>query len=413
MAGHYQVQEASAMLPVLLLGPQPGERVLDLCAAPGMKTAQMALAMRNRGTLVANDPAYSRMRSVRMHVDRLGLLNVSMTIYDGSSYPKAAGMFDAVLADVPCSCEGTSRKTPTVADRVEADRKTIVRKQIAILTSAVRRCRPGGRIVYSTCTYAPEENEAVVDAVVRQMPKAVRIRPVQLKEFQTTPGLADWKGAAYHPDMTQTARIWPHHNDTGGFFMALLEKRDCAPGNNLQSTAISGPDGKTADDLEMAGATENDEDYVDILKVRYGIDATAFSGLRLVSKNKREICIVADDHRPPLKPESATGLPLMHKKMRYPKLTTAGAVQFGQTAGRNVIEVNRSQLADYLSRRPFRLEAGQDRLCDGGGHVLIRHQGTVLGVGNYQRQNQIVESFFPKHLAVDSTTVINSTNPSI
>ncbi len=114
LAGLYHVQEEVSMLPVKLLDPQPGERILDLCAAPGGKTAQIAVALNNEGTVIANDRVYQRMRAMGQTIDRLGLLNVSTTTFDGCSYPKAAGLFDRILVDVPCSCEGTSRKNPEV-----------------------------------------------------------------------------------------------------------------------------------------------------------------------------------------------------------------------------------------------------------------------------------------------------------
>ena len=112
LAGWFHIQEASSMIPALLLDPRPGERTLDLCAAPGNKTALMAQALENHGTVVANDVFWDRIRPLRSAIDRLGLLNVSVTCHDGTSYPGRAGRFDRVLVDVPCSCEGTTRRFP-------------------------------------------------------------------------------------------------------------------------------------------------------------------------------------------------------------------------------------------------------------------------------------------------------------
>jgi len=98
------------MLPVSLLDPQPHERVLDLCAAPGSKTIQIGWAMKNTGTLIANDRDQGRIQALRQGLLRMGLMNVSTTVYDGVNYPKDAGYFDRILVDVPCSCEGTLRK---------------------------------------------------------------------------------------------------------------------------------------------------------------------------------------------------------------------------------------------------------------------------------------------------------------
>ena len=192
LAGWFHIQEASSMIPALILNPQPGERVLDLCAAPGNKTALMAQALRNRGTVVANDVFWERIRPLRSAIDRLGLLNVSVTCHDGTAYPRAAGEFDCVLVDVPCSCEGTSRRFRGMLKRAPTCWiPKRFHKQQLLLEAAIRRCRVGGRILYSTCTYAPEENEAVVDAILRKMPGAVRILTASLPGLKTLPGLTD------------------------------------------------------------------------------------------------------------------------------------------------------------------------------------------------------------------------------
>jgi NOL1/NOP2/sun family putative RNA methylase len=224
VAGMLHVQEEVSLLPVPLLDPRPGERVLDLCAAPGNKTAQIATRMRNRGTVVANDISYGRVASMRSTLDRLGIANVSATTYDAANYPSESGAFDRVLADVPCSCEGTSRKQPSVVAQREAMRDP-TGAQRAILRQAVRRCRPGGRVVYSTCTYAPEENEAIVDTVLRDVgPEALRLRPARIDGVMGSPGLTTWQGQSFHPSLANALRVWPHQNDTGGFFIAVLEK---------------------------------------------------------------------------------------------------------------------------------------------------------------------------------------------
>ncbi len=222
--GHYHVQEEVSLLPVPLLDPQPGERVLDLCAAPGGKTAQIAVRMQNRGTVVANDRNPLRLRQLSGTIERLGLLNVTTTLHDGADYPLESGPFDRVLVDVPCSCEGNFRKDQQVADAF-AGAPELCGLQTALLHRAVMLCRPGGRIVYATCTFAPEENELVVDAVLRRWGEALRLLPAHLEGFRGAPGLIEWNGRRLHPSLEQTLRVWPHLNDTGGFFVAVLERQ--------------------------------------------------------------------------------------------------------------------------------------------------------------------------------------------
>lgn len=224
LAGLYHIQEEVSLLPIHLLDPEPGQRVLDLCAAPGGKTLQSAVRLENRGTIVANDRSGTRLNVLRTSSYRLGLTNVSTTAGDAATFAGPAGWFDCVIADVPCSCEGTSRKHRSVVDRSSTSQSTaLAQKQRAILNRAIKMCRPGGRIVYATCTYAPEENECVVNAVLQDAP-SVRILPLPSLGLQTTPGITEWSGVRLHPDLRHTIRVWPHHNDTGGFYVALLEK---------------------------------------------------------------------------------------------------------------------------------------------------------------------------------------------
>ena len=190
LAGLGHIQEEASSLPVALLDPRPGERILDLCAAPGGKTAQIVQALTNRGTVVANDGLPGRVRALRANLDRLGALNVSTTVYDGGNYPRAAGHFDRVLGDAPCSGEGMVRKPSRSHPGNEPLYQRYARQQQALLRRAAVLCRPGGRIVYSTCTFAPEENELVIDALLRELDGRVRVSPTDCGSFRTEPGKA-------------------------------------------------------------------------------------------------------------------------------------------------------------------------------------------------------------------------------
>lgn len=222
--GLYNVQEEVSLLPVVALAPRAGERVLDLCAAPGNKTVQAAMELRNGGTVVANDRSGGRLNVLRTVLYRLGLTNVSTTNYDASVFPRVSEPFDCVIADVPCSCEGTSRKHSDVVRRSSRDQsRGLSEIQKRILLRAASLCRPGGRIVYATCTYAPEENEMVVNAALTAEP-GLRIAPIEMPGLVHSPGLTAWEGVRLRDELAQTMRIWPHQNDTGGFYVALLEK---------------------------------------------------------------------------------------------------------------------------------------------------------------------------------------------
>lgn len=217
-------QEEVSVLPGIALNPDPGDRIWDACAAPGSKTSQMAAKMSDRGTLVANDNNLGRLSALRHNTERLGISNVLVTNADGRNYSVndlPFNEFDGALVDAPCSCEGTCRKNPDVRDQWTINHvRQVVGIQKGILARAVQATRPGGTVVYATCTFAPEENEAVVNHALTQ--EACRVVPVDLP-VKTTAGVTEWQGENFDPQMTDTERVYPHFNDTGGFFCAKLE----------------------------------------------------------------------------------------------------------------------------------------------------------------------------------------------
>lgn len=169
--GLWSVQDEAAMHASLLLAPQPGERILDLCAAPGGKTTHLAELSGDRAEIVACDVGDSRLRRVRENADRLQLSSIRTVQIekDGTSIPQE--MFDAVLVDVPCSNTGVLNRRPEARWRVDqATIQELVIIQTRLLLQACERVRPGGRVVYSTCSLEPEENRGVVDAVLRGCP---------------------------------------------------------------------------------------------------------------------------------------------------------------------------------------------------------------------------------------------------
>ncbi len=223
LAGLYQIQEEISMLPVELLDLKPGQRILDACAAPGSKTTQIATRHPAGTTVVANDRNYRRIRPLARSVDRLGITNTVVTVHDATNLPGDIGTFDRVLADVPCSGEGTSRKNPQVTTATQADFSGLCNTQRAILKRSLELCRPGGRVVYSTCTYAPEENEAIVDEVLGEFAPHWRLVPARLAGFSASPGLVHWRDHSFDDQLENALRVYPHQHDTGGFFVAVFQ----------------------------------------------------------------------------------------------------------------------------------------------------------------------------------------------
>jgi NOL1/NOP2/sun family putative RNA methylase len=228
--GLIYVQEAASMAPPLVLRPQPGERVLDIAAAPGSKTTEMSAMMGNTGIIISNDPSPTRVRGLIGNVDRAGCLNVAVCRMDGLALAKAvAGTCDRVLVDAPCSSEGTIRKSRQALDRwsVVAIRRFPAIQRRLILAGYLA-LRPGGVMVYSTCTVAPEENESVVAHLLAGHPEA-ELLEADLPGMKMRPGLVEWEHERFPDSVSLCRRILPQDNDTEPFFLALIRKGDPSP----------------------------------------------------------------------------------------------------------------------------------------------------------------------------------------
>ena len=214
-AGVYYLQEASAMAPVQLLDPQPGERICDLCAAPGGKSTQIAGRLMGKGFLLCNEFHPKRAKILSRNIERMGIANALVT----NEHPerlaqRLPGYFDRVLIDAPCSGEGMFRKEEAaVTDWSEETVAMCARRQAEILDSGALLVRPGGRLVYSTCTFAPAENEETVAAFLERHP-----------EFEPEAVDAPWFTAGN----TGNYRMWPHKLLGEGHFAAVLKRKSGA-----------------------------------------------------------------------------------------------------------------------------------------------------------------------------------------
>ncbi len=220
-SGLFYSQEATQTLPVIALSPQPDETILDMCAAPGGKTTQIAAAMRNQGLLIANEPNGRRQQALLSNLNRLSVLNAFVTSYRGESFPMKIE-FDRVLIDAPCSAEGTLRKEPRLRKGATlATIRRLARIQRRLILRGYDLLKPGGILVYSTCTFAPEEDEAVVSFLLSS--RDARVEKLDLP-LPYDAGITHWEGVDFPPELSRCARIYPHHFDSGGGFIARIRK---------------------------------------------------------------------------------------------------------------------------------------------------------------------------------------------
>lgn len=240
-AGLYYLQEPSAMAVAEALAPQPGEKVLDLAAAPGGKTTHLAAKMQGQGLLIANEIHPRRVWDLAENLERWGVPHAVVTNEaPGHLADHFGAYFDRVLVDAPCSGEGLFRKNPSAQrEWTEALVRSCAVRQSAILRQAARLVRPGGWLVYSTCTFAPEENETVIAQFLKD--NHTQDTPhFELISLSHIPGLGssrpEWIKPSLAVDVHQTqnaARIWPHHSQGEGHFIALLQRLDTVKASPL------------------------------------------------------------------------------------------------------------------------------------------------------------------------------------
>src|SRR3989344_4082738 len=240
--GHIYLQEAASMLPVALLDPKPNETILDLCAAPGSKTTQIAAKMQNTGVIIANDVQEKRIWTLRGALQRSGVINTILTDKKGEWFGKQmTECFDRVLCDAPCSALGVLRKDPDAAKFLTPKHiEKLKQTQLRLLEAAIHATKIGGRIVYSTCTLTPEENEGVVmETLIKFSGKLEILDPTKWKEASGKRKI-DFRQAIDDSLKVQSSlknhfplsslnfpllRLWPQTYDTEGFFCAVLEKK--------------------------------------------------------------------------------------------------------------------------------------------------------------------------------------------
>ena len=243
-AGLYYIQEPSAMAPVHFLDARPGDRILDLCAAPGGKSTQIADFMKGRGILVSNEINRERARILSLNIERMGIRNAVVLSEDSSRLSEAfEGYFDRILVDAPCSGEGMFRKNESAVSEWSLENvRNCAQRQRDILDNAARMLLPGGRLVYSTCTFSPEENEQTIAYFLKQHPD------FHTQKLSLTGGMesgrCEWAGEeSADPriceELKTAVRLWPHKVRGEGHFLCVLN-RDGSTDREAQKNYVPG-----------------------------------------------------------------------------------------------------------------------------------------------------------------------------
>jgi len=220
--GYIHPQALTSAIASIALAPKENSYLLDMCAAPGGKSAHCAQLMNNTGLIVSNDLYVNRHISLGHTLSRLGVMNAVATGYQAQEFPLKQ-RFDYVLADVPCSCEGNFRKTrDTSSYRENKGKENLPDLQKKIILRGFDLLQENGQMLYATCTYNPEENESVVDLLLKE--RDAELLPIDAG-FDFEPGITEWKDKRYDKRLKNAVRFYPHRLDSVGFFMARIGRR--------------------------------------------------------------------------------------------------------------------------------------------------------------------------------------------
>jgi NOL1/NOP2/sun family putative RNA methylase len=365
--GEIYIQDPASMLPAVILAPGPRDRVLDLCAAPGSKTTQLASIMGNRGAIVANDASGRRLRSLVFNLRRMGVLNTAVVRGHGEQYGnRYFEQFDAVLLDAPCSAVGTLHKSPEVLGWWKPERsERLAVRQKDLLHSGLKALRPGGRLVYSTCTLVPGENEAVVDFALKGFP--VELEEIVPAGLKTRPGLTRFRNLRFDGRLRNAIRIYPHESETEGFFIALLRKTGSFGKPRLRCPIESLPPlSLTAEEVPAEAAGH--------LAARFDLPDEAFRGWFFAAGSELRCATVELEQFPLRDKPVCLGLPVAHMKNPPVRLTTEGSHLLGSLARGNIVELSGpGELFRFVNRHPLAAEETS------AGQVLVAFEGEVVG----------------------------------
>lgn len=378
--GLYYVQQAVTALAAPALDPRPGERVLDMAAAPGGKTTHLADRMEDRGALVACDPSEKRLRALLANVYRTAHPNVLVLASDARKLG-GSELFDRVLLDAPCSGEGTSRKRggePRVPPASYLEH--IIGLQRGLLRRGLDLLRPGGVLLYVTCTFNPDENEAIVHRILEEREGELEVEPIEL-DVPHAPGLTAFEGADFHPDLERAWRVYPHHLDSGGLFMCRLRKRDGespgAAGGSWEAVPVAFP-GESDEEEARARVERGLTDLRDV----WGVGRDDLRDTRWMVRGDSIWVTTAAEWAPVLweGEERARvlclGLRGMKDDPRVGLRPTNDLLQWlGDRLERSVVEPDAGAWRRLLERRELEVPGLRD------GFVVLRFRGHTLGRG--------------------------------
>ncbi len=382
--GHYYIQSLSSMIPPIALDPQPDEKILDMCAAPGSKTTQIALMMENRGALYANEPVISRTKSLVHNLEKMTVVNTGALNFRGELLSKMFNPeFDKILVDAPCSALGILNKKDEVDNWWNiSNAEKLSATQYKLLVSALKMLKEGGEIIYSTCTMTIEENELVLDRLMKKFPVEIVECSLPVKSI---PGFTTFGKEKLNSSLSLTHRIIPWEINSEGFFVAKLRKTGPTESPEKLIRKKRGLKLISHKDREI-------KESLNIVSDRFGIPRDIFSRFRYMKKSNDLFFINSDWEAPDPDIFMRIGTKLgIIDKNNYLHFHTQGTRIIGDYAKNEIFDIDDiDDLKAYLSGGIIR------KKTDLPGKKFIRLNGEIIGAGTASDEG--IKSQFPRSL---------------
>ena len=369
--GEFSYQGVASQLPVIALDPKPGETVLDLAASPGSKSTQIAAMLNNTGRVLVNDPSMLRHRILSTNMSRAGVLNDISLIAPGQQFGQLLpNFFDRVLVDSPCTALGTLASHPGEINTWWSlnKLKKLTNLQLSLLVSGIKTAKVNGTIVYSTCSIAPEENEQLIDKIVKEY-------PVEVEEIYRWPGLnlkngfTTYENQVFHSDLKKTVRTSPETEPIEGFFMARLRKTAAQTYRGDYKKMVFKPFSK-ADDAEI-------KPLLEYLYNRWGIEPEIFSKYHFINGKKRTWLVSSEWDELPANSVIKAGITLVDNKSFKRKLTNSSVQVFKKYITKSIFEVDEKQLKKLFKFGQFEYSGLKE------GYYVLSFQGENIGVVSF------------------------------
>jgi 16S rRNA (cytosine1407-C5)-methyltransferase len=380
--GLFYIQGLSSMIPPLVLDPKENEIVLDLCSAPGSKTTELGEMMNNRGTLVANEIQIDRVKMLVYNIERMNLVNAGVLHSKGEFLSKVySDHFDKILVDAPCSGLGIIQKKGEVSNWWSLERaQRLGDLQMRLLIAAIKMAKPGGEIVYSTCTMTVEENEMIINTVLKKYP--VEIMEINLP-IDSHEAITSYNGLEFNPEIRKGKRILPWEADSDGFFIIKLKKvGTTSPPDSIDLK-------KRDTKLLTFNKMEINKHLLNVI-AEFGIPAVELNKYKYIIKGN-DIFFVNDswdDKSPGLFERIGTRFGSIDKN-GMTNLHTQAAQIFQQFIDKRIFTIEDSNdLKKYLEGGTIKKEFGEYGQC------VVKYQDFILGTAVNTKQG--IKSRFPR-----------------